>query len=157
MGRLAASYELRFFYPLRRAHSQLVARSYSAEQIARQVAIAAITSDEDDHATVDFFRELQRRPARSTGTGTREKTSFFRQATRGVFCVLLRDVDDAVDARWFKKRRQVFFWPAADARDLTAFGGLAADDLHLRILFLQVTTGAMMVPVVPIDETKCVT
>src|SRR5690242_10314878 len=44
---------------------------------------------------------------------------------------------DAVDARLVVDPRHVRLGPLADARDLRALLGLAADDLDLRVLLLQ--------------------
>jgi hypothetical protein len=79
-----------------------------------------------------------------------------RQAPGHLLGVGLADVLEAIDVALVVDLRQVFLGPLADAGNLRALLGLAADDLDLRILSLKKREQPMMVPVVPMLETKWV-
>src|SRR4026207_215975 len=51
---------------------------------------------------------------------------------------MLRDLDYAIDTLAIEDAREIGLRPFADARNLRAFRGLAADDRDPRILFLEI-------------------
>ena len=80
-----------------------------------------------------------------------------RQPARHRFGRGLAHVLDAIDAAAVEDLRQIGFRPLADARNARAFLRLRADDLDRLDSFPSDSCDTpMIVPVVPIAETKCV-
>jgi len=123
-------------------HPPRIAGGHSAEDAAREVAIAPIAGDEDHHPLVQPAGHLQSCPAGAAGAWAGEQAHVARQSARGLIRIALGDVDDLIDALRFVEGRQVGRRPAADARDLAPGGGLAADDLDLGIALLEEAAGA---------------
>src|SRR3569832_2164734 len=83
------------------------------------------------------------RRAASLARGDAGEDAFARgERARRLFRVLLAHVEHAVDPRGLVNRRQVFLRPSTYARDLRALGGMHADDLDVRVMFLEIARGA---------------
>ena len=109
----------------------------SREHPRRQVAVAAVADDRDDHRVLQLLRHAQRDVHRAARGDAGEDALLARQAPRHLLGLGLRHVLEPVDARLVVDLRQVGLGPLADAGDLRALGGLAADDLDLRVLLLE--------------------
>src|SRR5579862_5400593 len=125
-----------------KARTEFIKRSRTSRFLVgkharRKIAVAAVADDGDDHGVLEVPGDAQGNGRRAAGGDAGEDTLLARQAPRRLFGVGLIDVLDAVDARLVVDFRQVGFGPLADARDLRALLGLAADDLDFRVLLLE--------------------
>jgi hypothetical protein len=105
-----------------------------------------------------FFTSCDNRSAArgAAGGNAAEDALLAREAARHLFRLCLRHFHNAVDAFGLVNLRQVFPGPGANAGDLRTFGRLHADDLDFGTFLLQNRDTPMMVPVVPMELTKCV-
>ena len=99
--------------------------------------VAAIAHDGDDHRVLDLAQHLHRGPQGAAGRNPREYPLLAREPPGHVLGVGLRHLDHAVHALPVADLRQVLRRPLAYAGYLGAFRRLAADDLDLRVLFLE--------------------
>src|SRR5574340_440277 len=121
------------------AASRRPRRSRSGREHARpQIAITAIANDRDDYRIVHFPRDAQPHAHRAARRDAGEQPLLARHAARRLLGVGLAHGLDAIDAGPVENLRQIRVGPLADARNLRAFLGFAADDLDIRILFLEV-------------------
>src|SRR5690606_2146108 len=74
----------------------------------------------------------------ATGGHTTADALFAGQTAHGLFGRLLVHVDHLVDPAGIENAGQVCLWPAADAGNGGAIGGLQANDAHVRVLLLEV-------------------
>jgi hypothetical protein len=107
------------------------------EYPGRQIAVTAIADDADDHRVLHLLGDAQRHHHRAARRDAGKDALLLRQSPRHVLGVALTDVLDLVDPRTVVDFRQIGLRPFADAGNLRAFLGLAADDLDGRILFLE--------------------
>src|SRR2546425_2117600 len=107
------------------------------EDAGGQVAIAAVADDGDDDRVFQLSRNAQRHVHRAARGDAGEDALFARQAARHFLGIRLADILEAVDALAIVDLRQISLGPLADAGDLRAFLGLAADDLDRLVLLLE--------------------
>src|SRR5262245_10354907 len=107
------------------------------ENACGKIAIAAVADDRNDGRVLDLARYPERHGERAARGDAREDALLARQPPRHLLGVSLTHVLEPVDARLVVDLGQVGLGPLADAGDLRAFLGLAADDLHLGILLLE--------------------
>src|SRR6185503_7214360 len=102
-----------------------------------QIAVAAVADDGNDHGLLELPRDAQRDVHGAAGGDAGEDAFLARQAARRLLGVGLAHVLQPVDAGALVDLRQVRLRPLADARDLRALLGLAADDLDRALLLLE--------------------
>src|SRR5207253_5660007 len=112
------------------------------EDTSREIAVAAVADDGDDHGVLEVARDAQGDVHGTAGGDTGEDAFLARQAPRHLLGLALAHVFEAVDALRVIDLRQIGLGPFADTRDLRALLRLAADDLAFRVLVLEVARAA---------------
>src|SRR5438094_3468227 len=108
----------------------------------RQVAVAAVADNGDDQSVLELARDAQGNVHRAARGDAGEDALLACQAPGHVLGLALAHVFEAIDALRVVDLRQIGLRPFADTRDLRAFLRLAADDLDLRVLLLEITRAA---------------
>src|SRR5205807_2191189 len=102
------------------------------EDTGREIAVAAVADDGDDHGVLELARDAQGDVHGAAGGDAGEDAFLARQAPRHLLGLALVDRLEAIDALRLVDLRQVGRRPLANARNLRAFLRLTADDLDLR-------------------------
>src|ERR687888_2133285 len=112
------------------------------EDTGGEITIAAVADDGDDHRVLEIARDAQRNVHGAARRDAGENALLAREAPRHLLRLALAHVLEPIDALGLVDLGQVRLGPFADARDLRAFLRLAADDLDLRVLLLEVARAA---------------
>src|SRR5690606_31502272 len=121
------------------AYSVLLRRVINA---IRQVSITPVTYDLYHHSEFLFIAPQHHCSRRARESDAAKDAFLPSQTTHHVLCLALRHIDDTVDAAGLEHLGQVFLWPAANAGNRRAFHRLQTDNLHRRVLFLEVARHA---------------
>src|SRR5437899_8099629 len=112
------------------------------EDAGGEIAVAAVADDGDDHGVLQIARDTQRDVHGAARRDAGEDALLARQPPRHLLGLALAHVLEPIDAPRVVDLRQVGLRPFADAGNLRAFLRLAADDLDLRVLLLEVPRAA---------------
>src|SRR5438067_11547429 len=107
------------------------------EHAGREIAVAAVADDGDDHGVLELARDAQGDMHGTAGGDAGEDAFLAREAPRHLLGLALAHVLEPIDALGLVDLRQVGLRPLADPRNLRPLLRLAADDLDLRIFLLE--------------------
>src|SRR5688572_2994299 len=107
------------------------------ENTGREIAVAAVADDGDHDRVLQLFRHAQRHMQRAAGGDAGEDALLAREAPRHLLGLGLAHALQAVDAGTLVDLGQIGLRPLADAGDLRALLGLAADHLDRALLLLE--------------------